>query len=322
MKKGLLVLFLCLTANVTALLAQQPIVRFKTVKGNIDVQLFPDVAPATVANFLGYVDRGDYNTSFIHRSVPGFVIQGGGYTFLNGTVQTIPAQPAVVNEYHLSNTRGTIAMAKLGTDPNSATDEWFFNLADNGTTGAMLDTQNGGFTVFGKIIDDASLAVMDAIAALPTSNQGSPFDALPVIDYTSGTITASNLVIVNAINHLPSHPAFFNGEALLGNDFYYLAFPNGNIFGYYSYQFFPYLFHQELGFEYFIDANDGQGGAYLYDFASNTFFYTSPTFSFPYLYDFSLDAVLYYFPDTNNPGHYTTNPRYFANLKTGQIITK
>ena len=56
---------------------------------------------------------------------------------------------------------------------------------------------------------------------------------------------------------------------------------------------------------------------YLYDFASNTFFYTSPSFPFPYLYDFSLKAFLYYFPDTNNAGHYTSNPRYFYNFGTG-----
>ena len=119
-----------------------------------------------------------------------------------------------------------------------------------------------------------------------------------------------------------SHPAFFHGEAALSNHFHYLAFPNGNVFGYYTFTRFPYFYHQELGFGCFMDANDGQGGAYFYDFASKAFFYTSRTYAFPYLYDFSLDAVLYYFPDTKNPGHYTVNPRWFYNFATGKIITK
>ena len=118
-------------------------------------------------------------------------------------------------------------------------------------------------------------------------------------------------------------PAFFAGEVALSNGVYYLAFPNGNLFGYYSYFSDPdYLYHFDLGYEYVIDAQDGQGGVYLYDFASSTFFYTSPNFPFPYLYDFSRNSVLYYFPDPNNPGRYTSNPRYFYDFGAGQIITK
>ena len=77
---------------------------------------------------------------------------------------------------------------------------------------------------------------------------------------------------------------------------YYLAFSNGNIFGYYGFLSDPhYIFHDDLGYEYVFDAADGQDGVYLYDFASSSFFYTSPTFPFPYLYDFSLNTVLYYY---------------------------
>jgi hypothetical protein len=117
------------------------------------------------------------------------------------------------------------------------------------------------------------------------------------------------------------HPAFFTGEISVGDGVYYLQLPNGNLFGYYNYQFFPILYHYDLGFEYFLDPNDGKSGAYFYDFASGHWFYTSPSFPFPYLYDFTLQAILYYFPNTNNPGHYTTNPRSFYNFATGRIIT-
>lgn len=121
----------------------------------------------------------------------------------------------------------------------------------------------------------------------------------------------------------PTHPAFFNGEIPLGNGFYFLRFPaTNNLFGYYNYAFFPVLYHVDLGFVYFQDANDGANGAYLYDFASNSWFYTSPTFPFPYLYDFSLNALLYYFPQAGTTDRYTSDPRYFYNFSTGQIITK
>ncbi len=120
-----------------------------------------------------------------------------------------------------------------------------------------------------------------------------------------------------------SHPSFFAGQESFGNGFYYLQFPNGNFFGYYGFLDDPnYLYHTDLGYEYVFDAADGKNGVYLYDFASGGFFYTSPTFPFPYLYDFKLQAVLYYYPDTTRAGHFTTNPRYFYNFATGQIIAK
>jgi len=119
-----------------------------------------------------------------------------------------------------------------------------------------------------------------------------------------------------------AHPSFFTGEIALQNGVYYLQFPNGTPFGYYAYLGDPrWIYHFDMGFEYWFDANDGHSGIYFYDNASTHFFYTSPSFPFPYLYDFTLNTVLYYYPDTNNPGHYTTNPRYFYNFATGQIIT-
>jgi len=122
-------------------------VRFQTNLGDIDVTLLTDSAPATVENFLKYVNRGSFRNTFFHRSVPGFVIQGGGYQF-DTSVKEIPSDPPVRNEFRVSNTRGTVAMAKFGNDPNSATNQWFFNLANNAST---LNFQNGGFTVFGRV---------------------------------------------------------------------------------------------------------------------------------------------------------------------------
>ncbi len=323
MKK--LLAFLCLysATGIAAVCGAETVVRFHTSLGDIDVQLDTTNAPNTVSNFLSYVNGGDYTNSIFHRSIPGFIIQGGGYYITNGSIQMIAAQPPVVNEYKDSNVRGTIAMAKLANDANSATNEWFFNLADNSNS---LNDQDGGFTVFGTIINSQGLAVMDAIAALETidasSSLGSAFTNLPVIDY-SGNLTANNLVYVNSITVQPA-PEFFTGETALSNGVYYLAFPSGHYFGYFSYLTDPhYVYHFDMGYEYVFDANDNKSGVYLYDFKSNGFFYTSPTFPFPYLYDFTLHTVLYYYPDPKNAGHYNTNGvRYFYRFDTGKIISK
>ncbi len=324
MKKLLASLSLFAAAGTSTLSAAPTVVRFHTTLGDIDVELYPDTTPRTVDNFFSYVDRGSYNNSFFHRSVPGFVIQGGGY-YVNSNRQTatIPTQSPVVNEFYYSNVRGTLAMAKLGGDPNSATDQWFFNLADNS---GNLDNQNGGFTVFGQVRNQYGLAVMDAIGALQVVNAGSPFDQLPVINYRSGAVSVDNLCYVTSITEQPA-PDFFEEEVPLGNGVYYLEFGRtGNPFGYYSYlSDANYIYHFDLGYEYVYDAGDNTNGVYLYDFKSSSFFYTSPTFPFPYLYDFKLKTFLYYYPDPdqqNNPGRYNTNGvRYFFNYSTGQIIT-
>jgi cyclophilin family peptidyl-prolyl cis-trans isomerase len=136
--------------------------------GTIDFAYYPEAAPATVTNFLGYISRGDYTNSIIHRSIPNFVLQGGGYKAAAGA-PSIPRQPAVINEPEITNARGTVAMAKLGSDPNSATSEFFISLANNATN---LNNQNEGFTVFARVAGNG-MAVADAIAALPIKSYAS-----------------------------------------------------------------------------------------------------------------------------------------------------
>jgi cyclophilin family peptidyl-prolyl cis-trans isomerase len=133
-------------------------VRLETTMGNIVIQLNEQAAPITVGNFLRYVTEGFYNGTIFHRVIPGFMIQGGGL----GTdmVQKQPHSP-IVNEFKLSNQRSTVAMAKLGGNPDSATSQFFINLGDNSRN---LDNQNGGFTVFGKVVE--GMDVVDSIAAV------------------------------------------------------------------------------------------------------------------------------------------------------------
>lgn len=176
-------------------------VRLQTTLGNVDIQLYDAEAPLTVANFLNYVNSGAYNNSFIHRSVAGFVIQGGGYTWNSTTnsANQITANPPVINEFSASrsNLRGTIAMAKPSGVPNGATSQWFINLADNS---AALDIQNenGGYTVFGQVT--SGMDVVDAIAALPTTNAGGVFTELPLATPRTGSsYQRSNLVILDSV---------------------------------------------------------------------------------------------------------------------------
>ena len=141
------------------------------------VELFDNASTATVTtpntidNFLDYVDQDLYDNTIFHRSIPGFVLQGGGFTTPTaqadqpgGIPQAIPKNPPVINEPGNSNVKGTIAMAKIAGDPNSATSQFFFNLADNSQN---LDNQNGGFTSFGRLLGDSEF-VVDFLASQPT----------------------------------------------------------------------------------------------------------------------------------------------------------
>jgi peptidyl-prolyl cis-trans isomerase A (cyclophilin A) len=189
--------------------AENTVVRIETNFGAIDIRLFDDAAPQTVANFLAYVNANAYTNNVVHRSEPGFVIQGGGFSYPGTLPLVAVAQNAMVaNEPVYSNVRGTIAMAKLASNPNSATNQWFISLADNA---ANLDTQNGGFTVFGQVTG-SGMAVVDSIAALSRFNMGGEFTALPLRNFTSADAAAgtspndNNLVLIRSVIVLDANP--------------------------------------------------------------------------------------------------------------------
>ncbi len=140
--------------------------QFRTPYGDIEVELYDKEKPVTVQNFKNLVQSGAYLYTFFHRIVPGFVVQGGGFFAYNpfstnavapawGNLGVVPSFGKISNEFgigpRLSNTNGTIAMAKEGGNPDSASTQWFFNLGNNSTN---LDNQNGGFTVFGHVVSD------------------------------------------------------------------------------------------------------------------------------------------------------------------------
>ncbi|ATC88708.1 peptidylprolyl isomerase [Pseudoalteromonas arctica] len=181
------------------------IVEMKTSQGIIVINLFDQDTPKTVENFLSYVDDESYNQTVIHRSLSDFVIQGGGFTF-SDDFDPITTKPAIINEPVFSNVKGTIAMAKVDGDPNSATSQWFFNIVDNSVGSAQLDTQNGGFTVFGQITE-ASQATLDNIAALVHCGE------TPVVGITAEqcastdvTISSANLVTIQNVAIMDDDP--------------------------------------------------------------------------------------------------------------------
>ena len=172
------------------------LVTLQTPFGDVEIELFDEQAPLTVANFLSYVNDGDFQNTFIHRSATDFVIQGGGYTFMNGYLNEVPAHDPVVNEAGISNQRGTIAMAKQSGDPDSATSQWYINLADNSEP---LDVDNGGYTVFGQVLDDG-MDIIDQIAALDVWAFADPFGSLPLIDYPGDVnVTREHLVMTDVV---------------------------------------------------------------------------------------------------------------------------
>lgn len=143
-----------------------PVVIISTSKGDIKVELFKNEAPVTVENFLSYVNDGFYDGTIFHRVIPNFMVQGGGFT---PDFAQKPTKAPIKNEANngLKNDRGTLAMARTQV-VDSATSQFFINVVNNDflNNGA----RDFGYAVFGKVID--GMDVVDAIAAVPTSNKG------------------------------------------------------------------------------------------------------------------------------------------------------
>ena len=187
----LVVLPLALAAS--AALAANPQVDIETTAGTIRLELYPDAAPKTVANFLEYVKAGHYDGTQFHRVIPGFMIQGGGYT---AEFREKPTRPPVPIESEqsvkagLSNVPGTVAMART-SEPNSATSQFFINVANNQRLNfRSTDMAGYGYTVFGKVV--GGMEVVNKIAQTPTG-PGGPFPT----DVPKERVTIKSARIVN-----------------------------------------------------------------------------------------------------------------------------
>ncbi|MCK5364962.1 MAG: peptidyl-prolyl cis-trans isomerase [Gammaproteobacteria bacterium] len=156
------------TTSMSMATEQAPRVRLETTMGNIVLELDREHAPATVDNFLAYVNDGFYDGTIFHRVIDGFMIQGGGYTADFSRKQT---RPPIKNEADngLKNTRGSIAMART-RDPHSASAQFFINVADNSALDHKApDARGWGYAVFGRVAD--GMGVVDEIRTQTTGVQ-------------------------------------------------------------------------------------------------------------------------------------------------------
>lgn len=229
LERGLPILTLAAVGLFAPAAWSNTVVRMETSLGNVDIELFDEEAPLTVANFLEYVRRGDYDNSFIHRtSLPPnnpYVVAGGRFTYEDGVCSAVPRGAAIPNEYdgtQRPNERGTIAMAKHdqnGTDSDS--NVWFINIEDH--TERLGADRQGGFTAFGRVLDSnndaddtndgASMARVDLMALedLRVNVSGSNIDcdpneddelsAVPLIGYNpnGSFVPEQNLIFIRSI---------------------------------------------------------------------------------------------------------------------------
>lgn len=173
MKQPLAILLTLASLTVLTPAAQAAHVLLQTNKGDIELDLDEQNAPVTVKNFLSYVQEGFYDGTVFHRVIPGFMIQGGGFS---ADMKEKSTRGPIKNEAAngLKNTRGTIAMARTA-DKDSATSQFFINLADN----VFLDhgQRDYGYAVFGKVVK--GMDVVDAIAQVQTKTIG-PYQNVPI----------------------------------------------------------------------------------------------------------------------------------------------
>ena len=166
-------------------------VTITTTMGVINIGLDGTHAPLSTANFLAYVTSKAYVNTVFHRVVPGFVVQGGGFTDAGGTAVAIPTNAPIGLESRngLSNVAGTLGMART-SDPNSATSQFYVNLVNNASSLDYPSTDGAGYAVFGMVMDSASLGVINAISAVATTTHASNgYPNWPVTDVTITAIT-------------------------------------------------------------------------------------------------------------------------------------
>jgi cyclophilin family peptidyl-prolyl cis-trans isomerase len=180
--------------------AANPQVELDTTAGKIKIELYPDAAPKTVANFITYVKAGYYDGTQFHRVIDGFMIQGGGFT---ADFKQKPTRPPIENEAEkgskagLLNVPGTVAMART-SDPNSATAQFFINVNDNKPLNFRSPDPAGiGYAVFGKVVD--GMDVVNKIAKSPKGGaKPPPGTAVDARDVPTTPVVINKAVLIEA----------------------------------------------------------------------------------------------------------------------------
>ncbi len=253
------------------------------------------------------------------------IVQGAS-TFPDGNATETFTIPLVSVAQHSNPSAGNIELTELESNGSASPD--FINFDDlttgpNGVPGcngaatanACAVTVRINAATFVHMKSQTYTDTFQVYVAGTTPNPPKGILGGAALNPTGFTQVPNPQVVTFVVN--VGAGGFFTGEVGLGSNVYYLAFPDSIVFGYYTFVSSTIFYHYAMGYEAFVAGSSSD--AYLYDFTSKHWWYTSTTL-FPYIYDFSLGAWIYYFPDTQNPGHYSTNPRYFSNLTTGQIF--
>ncbi|MGO9606872.1 MAG: choice-of-anchor Q domain-containing protein [Candidatus Binataceae bacterium] len=245
----------------------------------------------------------------------------------NRAINGGPTGGAIASNRGAVNLKGAIFAASVPSNCGAAATAASFSIADDatcftgGTMGNAVVTNTSAIGLATALANNGGPTQTIALQGGGTANAFIPIASCT--DQSSPAVTLmtdqrgfprpapshSNFCSAGAFEY---SPPFFNGEASVGNQTYYLTF-----FGYYSYEFYPWLYHfgtgsVGLGFEYVFDANDAAAGVYLYDNGMKHFLYTNPS-DFPIMYDFSLTHWLYYFPGTSRTFYDFTTGMYFSN---------
>jgi cyclophilin family peptidyl-prolyl cis-trans isomerase len=169
MNRTLISIMIVLALAFAAIAGDNPKIEMDTTNGKIVLELYAHKAPKTVKNFLAYLDAGFYDGTIFHRVIPGFMIQGGGFT---ADMKKKDTRPPIDNEADngLRNERGTIAMART-SNPHSATAQFFINTVNNDFLNYRNKSPQGwGYAVFGRVVE--GMAVVDAISEVRTGTRG------------------------------------------------------------------------------------------------------------------------------------------------------
>ncbi len=178
--------------------------------GQVQIDLFDDLVPATVANYLQYIHAGTYQNSMVHRVDTQLgVVQGGGY---NAEGVVLSAFDPIALQYSRANTRGTIGAARTSDTLAGTTSQWFINTQDNSTT--LGPSNDGGYAVFGWVVG-TGMSVIDSIAAVPTFEYEAPFGQIPLTDFTQADYDNDvdplpHLVTLPSVTVVKTHPAYQN----------------------------------------------------------------------------------------------------------------
>ncbi len=242
---------------------------------------------------------------------------------LTGDTSNVTAGPAPYTDVWVNSGAATVSVVGIGTGTFTDSIQIICTLNDAAALGVaqavlILDNTTGTGILAQTGSAFSSYDLRSPLGPLSgTGGVASGSHMTPIFPTTAGNLTWA-IGQSFGTSTFTAIPAFFTGQVSVGSGVEYLQFPNSAVFGYYTVVSSPILYHFDLGYEAFVPGSASD--AYLYDFTTGHWWYTSNTL-FPYLYDFTLNAWLYYYPNPSQPGHYTSNPRDFYNFATGQIIT-